>query len=297
MEFRPPHGLGAAVGVGVVVINLLAAGLVGFRLLEMPISLSSLPVGLTLVLLVGVAILFSYWSYAAYGLRYRIEQNLLTIRWGFTQQLVPLPSIERLVPGQDVTGPVKVEGINWPGCHVGRGLVEGVGDTVFYSGHRSQDELLFVVTPALAYGLSVAERHRFEEELARQKELEALGPLAQAALRGPWVSASFWSDRGVWVLIALTLLVNLLLWVAILYTYPSLPELLPLKLSPLGEVGHIGWRIEILYLPLFGLAILAINSVLAFFMHPRERGAALFCLSAALFMQFLLVSASFSVLV
>lgn len=297
MEFRPPRWPGMAVGVGIVTISLLAAGLVGFRLLEMPISLVSWPMGLILVVLVGVACLFAYWSYAAYGLQYRIDRDHLTISWGFTRQLVPLSQIERLVPGQQVAGRMEIRGINWPGCHVGRGMVEGLGKAIFYSGHRSRDELVFVVTPALAYGLSVAEPLRFAQELARQQEQEDMEPVPQAALRSSWISASFWSDRAAWLIVGLTILSNSILLAAILYTYPSLPELLPLKLSTLGEVGRIGQRVEILYLPFAGLVILAVNSILAFLMHFRERGAALLCLGAALLMQLLLVAASLRVLI
>ena len=84
-----------------------------------------------------MGLLFAYWTYSLGTLRYTLDRNALTITWGDIRQMVPLSQIERLVPGRELPNP-HVAGVSWLGHHVGHANVEGgIGDTLFYSTHRS----------------------------------------------------------------------------------------------------------------------------------------------------------------
>ena len=285
-----------ALGVGVSFVCCVLAGALLARLLLTPPSFVSFVSGLLVVVLFGLAALFGYWSYGLLTLTYRIGRDQLAIRWGAVWETVPLASVWRIVAGESVAAPAAVHGVNWPGYHVGRGRVEGLGEVAFFSAHRSPRDLIYVVTPTVAYGLSVGDGEAFTRELMRQRRLVPAEGVQQAARLGGFLTLPLWSDRAMLGLLAVGIAANLLLFAVMLYSYPLLPELLPIRVSLVGEVTRIGQRDEVLQLPLLGLAVLALNGGLAFLLYYFERSMALVCLGAGIFIQLLLMAVGYGLL-
>ena len=67
---------------------------------------------------VALTVVFVYWTYSLATMSYALDRNGLVIAWGPVRQVVPLHSIERLVPGSAVGVP-SVHGVSWWGHHVG----------------------------------------------------------------------------------------------------------------------------------------------------------------------------------
>src|SRR5262249_39971353 len=112
----------------------------------------------------SVACLLGYWTYGALTLRYVVDRNALSIRWGNLQQIIPLDRVERLIPGEEMDLP-HIEGLSWPGNHVGRGYASQLGDVLFYSAHRDPAEILYIETPDQAYAISVPDQQLFLESI------------------------------------------------------------------------------------------------------------------------------------
>lgn len=245
------------------------AGLLVSRGLTQEVSLSAFGCHLLAVVFFALGCLFAYWTYACATLRYEVDRNALTVRWGFIRQVVPLDKIEKLETAYSEAVP-KVEGLDWPGHQVGRGRAERFGDILFYATHRNPEELVYVVTAQQAYAVSLSERQEFVAEVeARRKEGPAIA-LRQRPRRSFFMAQPVWGDR----LAHALALVAIAVWAATLglvfARYPGLPESLAMSFPPL-EVTRVASKSELLSLPTTAFGILTVNLVLAFAFHAWER--------------------------
>jgi hypothetical protein len=263
---------------------LILAGLLVSRGLTADISLSTLAPHLAAAFFFGLAVLFGYWTFGCFTLRYAINRNGLAIRWGAIRQLIPLDQIERLVEGRQAPEP-RIDGVNWPGHHVGRAPVERVGDTLFYSTHRSREELLYLVTPSQSYALSVPDRDRFARDLQEQRELGPHVPVRQSPERSMVAAQPFWSDPPAQLLALLAILACVIVIGYVFARYPGLPPTMPLSFPPMGGVTRVASKEQLLTLPVTALGILALNLGLAVLIHAWERAAGYLLLVAAIGLQ------------
>lgn len=292
MDFRPPRAIGTLVGGGI------ASWCFGITL-ALVIRGVTEDVSLGIVALYGVAsifffvgLLFAYWTYSLGTLRYNIDRNALTITWGDIRQMVPLSQVERLVPGRELPNP-KVSGINWVGHHVGHAHVEGgIGDTVFYSTHRSPQELLYVVTPTQSYALSVEDEVAFAEAVQAQQRLGSLVAVAQGPERMYLAAQPFWEDRTAQML-ALGAFATFFALFAYLYQqYPGLPESVALSFPQMSGVTRVASKSELLQIPLTGMGLLLVNLALGFVAHAWERMVGYILLLAAIGAEGILLAAA-----
>jgi hypothetical protein len=263
---------------------LILAGLLVSRGLTADISLSTLAPHLAATFFFGLAVLFGYWTFGCFTLRYAINRNGLAIRWGAIRQLIPLDQIERLVEGRQAPEP-RIDGVNWPGHHVGRAPVERVGDTLFYSTHRSREELLYLVTPSQSYALSVPDRDRFARDLQEQRDLGPHVPVRQSPERSMVAAQPFWSDPPAQLLALLAILACVIVIGYVFARYPGLPPTMPLSFPPMGGVTRVASKEQLLTLPVTALGILALNLGLAVLIHAWERAAGYLLLVAAVGLQ------------
>lgn len=291
MEFRPRVWPGVALGSLVAALLLGLAALLARRLTEQPVSLVSFAGGLVVVALLLVAGLCLYWTAGCARLRYHLDRNRLAIRWGFSTYVVPVSAISSLLPGTGLRQRGKFRGVSWPGHHAGQAAVEGVGETVFLSAHLRSRELLYLVTPSLAYAISLPDPQRFAVEL-RLRQL--LGPSETVVLSTEhprWLDLPLWRDGFAHALLALGLLSNAAVYAYLCYMFPSLPELLPLHFTAQGVVEQVGVRSSVLLLPTVALGVLLGNAVLGAILSTRERVGAYLCLGAAVLVQGLMGAA------
>jgi hypothetical protein len=289
MEFRPPRTLGTLMG-GLLAAwcYLLVIGLV-VRGVTQPVSLGVLAPYLAAVLFFGLGGLFAYWTYSCHTLRYMLDRNGLSIHWGDIRQTVPVGQIERLVPGREAPPP-RIAGVSWLGHHVGQALVERIGDTLFYSTHRSPEELLYVVTPSQSYAISVEDEVEFAGELQSFQKLGALVSLPQATERVSLAAQPFWQDRLGQGLALAAVVVCATTLGYVFHQYPGLPESLPLSFPSLGGVVRVASKHELLTIPSTGVGLLLVNLVLGFVLHGWERMVGYLLLLAALAVQGILLA-------
>jgi len=292
MEFKPHRAIGSLVGGGfaawcfVLAVALVARGLTQ----DISLGIISLYIVATLFFLLGL--LFAYWTYSLGTLRYVLDRNALTIIWGDIRQLVPMSQIERLVPGRELPNP-HVAGVSWMGHHVGHAQVEGgIGDTLFYSTHRSPDDLLYIVTGGQSYAVSVEDEVAFAEAVQAQQRLGSLVAVSQSPDRLYLAAQPFWEDRIAQALAFAAAAVFFAMFAFVYQQYPGLSQSIELSFPQLDGVTRVGSKSELLKLPMTGIGLLAINLALGFIAHSWERMVGYVLLLAAIGAEAILLAAA-----
>jgi PH (Pleckstrin Homology) domain-containing protein len=271
MEFRPPRTVGTLVGCLFAGLCFAVTIALVVRGAYSDVELGIIPLYVVATVLFFVGLLFAYWTYSLGTLRYALDRNALTISWGDIRQTVPLAQIERLVPGRELPNP-HIAGVSWMGHHVGRGEIEGgIGDTLFYSTHRSPADLLYVVTSSQSYAISVDNEVAFAEALQGHQRLGSLIAVAQAPDRSYLAAQPFWEDRTAQALALAAFATFFAMFAYIYQQYPGLPETIALNFPQLDGVTRVGSKSELLKLPATGIALLLVNLALGFAAHSWER--------------------------
>jgi len=203
-------------------------------------------------------------------LRYEFDRNQLVIHTAGAKQIVPTCQIERVVPGAEIEGTVRIRSLVWPGLYLGQGQIADVGLTLFYAVVPPREQAI-VVTPTLAYGLSVEDWDSFLQVLTTCQELGPSVEVHQASEQASWVEWDIWRDRLAQGVLLGGVFVSVMLFGLLLFRYPRLPALLPLHYDALGSVDRISPRGDLFVLPVIALLILFVNGVLGALFYRRER--------------------------
>lgn len=292
MEFKPPRAIGTLVGGGIAAwCFALAIALVG-RGISQDVALGVISLYIVASIFFLLGLLFAYWTYSLGTLRYVLDRNALTIVWGDIRQLVPMSQIERLVPGRELPNP-QVSGVSWMGHHVGRAQVEGgIGDTLFYSTHRSPADLLYVVTAGQSYAVSVEDEVAFAEAVQAQQRLGSLVAVPQTPDRLYLAAQPFWEDRIAQSLALAAAAVFFAMFAYVYQQYPGLAQSIELSFPQLDGVTRVGSKSELLKLPMTGIGLLAVNLALGFVAHSWERMVGYVLLLAAIGVEGILLAAA-----
>lgn len=290
--FRPPSLIGALYGAMFAAGLLFLGGLLLYKGLTMAVDMDQLaPLLLGGVLLV-LGCLFAYWAWGCSSLSYMVDRNALSIRWGSMRQVIPLSAIERLIPASDDQEHPHIEGVSWPGHHVGRGEVEGLGDVLFYSAHRLASEVLYVQTPTEVYAISVPDPVFFAQTVQSN---QARGPLfeqRQAVHRWGIAAQSFWMDPQARLLAVLLVASFVAVLVYVLQTYPDLSQSVALRFPSLSGIVRVSDKSELLDIPRSAAGFMALNLVLAVFLHSWERMIGYVLLLSGIAIQVMLLVAA-----
>jgi hypothetical protein len=288
---RPPRALGVIVGAGFTAwAAVLAAASDNIALggnAEFKTFLAWVAGGV----LLGLALVFGNWAYSVWTLAYLIDRDTLVIRWGFREVIIPIDTIQRMVPGRTLDE-AHVQGLNWWGCHVGGADVKRVGYTLFYSTHSSPDELLYIVTTEESYALTVLDQAAFAEDIQARA---ALGPVEQLTQRSAATGIAafpFWRDRVAIVAAAASVAMCVLLCGFVYTRYPHLPDVVQLSFPALGGVVRVGDKTELLRIAYLGAGALGLNLLLGVLVHSRERAAGLWLLASGGMIQGVLLAAA-----
>ena len=289
--FRPPRALGVIVGGAFAAWALLLAGLSLRVAIGAPAEFKTFLAYLVSVVLVLLAGVFANWAYALFTLSYLIDRETLVIRWGFRQVVIPIDTIQRMIPGRTLDE-AKIEGLNWWGCHIGHGDVKRVGYTIFYSTHSSPDELLYIVTTDESYAITVLDQAAFAEEIQARASLGAVEAHLQRSAATGIAAFPFWRDRVAIVAAAASGITCALLAGYIYSQFPGLPSVVQLSFPALGGVVRVGDKSELLRIAYVGAGILALNTVVGIAVHTRERAAGLWLLTSTSMLQVVLLAAA-----
>lgn len=289
--FRPPRALGVITGGGFAVWAGVFAGLAAKVGYGAPAEFKSFLSWLVFGCLVVVALVFVNWTFSVFSLAYVIDREALTIVWGFRRVVIPVGTIQRMVPGRTLDEP-HIHGLNWWGTHVGSAEVKRIGYTLFYSTHNVPDELLYVVTTDESYALTVLDQAAFAEEVQGRAEL---GPVEQHVQRSTATGIAalpFWRDRVAMASVILSAVLCAGLFGYIFSSYPGLPNVIRLRFPALGGVVRVGDKDELLRIAYVGVGVFVLNTVLGVMVHARERAAGLWLLTSAGMLQGVLLAAA-----
>jgi Bacterial PH domain len=288
---RPVRTTGTLVGAGVSLVALGLALALVLRASGWPVSFTQFLAYVGAGVLLLLALLFAFWAYGCYSLRYIVDRTGLTIVWGPLRHFVSLDRIQAFVHGRGEHRP-KVSGVGWRGYHIGRGYVDEFGRVLFFSTHRAPEELVYVQTPETTYALSpedparfVAKAQRFQQ--ARLPDAQAgLAPFTKPAVQRDLLAAHpIWADRVAQSLAVLAVLANLTLWGFLFAVYPDLDNQIQIEFPPIGDVTTLQSRSEIFKIGGTASAILLTNVVAALAFQWRERAASYLLLSGAILFQ------------
>jgi len=274
MYYQPPRALGLLVGT---ILSLWAAAVALALIdngLKSEIGIPGMVSYAVAMAAAALALLFAYWTYGLATLSYALDRNGLIIAWGPTRQVIPLGSIERLVPGTSVGVP-RVAGITWWGHHIGRATIDRIGDVLFYSTHQSADQVLYVMTSERNYAISVEDPAGFAQEIQVRQDLGATADVTHHVERSGAAAQGFWSDRTGIGLALLALTAGAAVWAQIGVRYADLPSTLELHLpgTELIPVVTVVSRETILELPRVASIVLAVNLALGVLLHGWDRVA------------------------
>lgn len=290
--FRPPRALGVIVGgaftVWAAFIALVAAVLAAGAAVEVTTFLAWVVVAL----FAGLALLFGWWTLGLARLAYRIDDDALRIRWCGGEVVVPIADVQRVVPGRTV-GEESVTGLNWWGCHIGRGEAATIGSAIFFATHNRPGDNVFVVTASgRAYALTVSDQVAFAEACSR-RQVVGFDPVEPQRVEPRGLSLlPFWRDGGVWFVFGLVLVGLGALGGYLFSQYPDLPALVQIDFPRATGIVRVGERAELLRIGAVGGGIVAVNLVLGFLLHVRERAAGLWLLASAALLQAVLLGAA-----
>ncbi|MEE8369475.1 MAG: PH domain-containing protein, partial [Dehalococcoidia bacterium] len=169
---RPQRALGTLVGATSSLAGLSLAAALLATAIGWPISFTQFLAYTAAGALALLSLVFAFWAYSCFSLRYTLDADGLTIRWGRLTHFVSTDRVQEVLHGRGEHQPT-VRGLNWWGHHVGRGHAHGLGQVIYFSTHRAPEELVYVRTAEATYGLSPQEPLRFIAEVKRLQEAVA----------------------------------------------------------------------------------------------------------------------------
>lgn len=286
MLCKPERRTALWVGLGIIGAVLIADVVLVLLLHQATVGLGMFFMTFALLVSLPLLALLGYWLYGLLTMSYEMDRNKLVITWAATRQVIPMSSVQRVVRGEEVRGWLPLRCFRWPSYYIGAGEVKGLGFTLFYA-TRPRREQLFIVTPALTYAISPADREEFLKGLEARLRMGITQRVAQETHHPRFAGWFFWRDRLAHLLMALGLLANAALFAYVCARYPHLPPVLPLHFDAAGQVDRIGTRGEIFALPVIAAIILVSNLGAGLILYHRERLGSYLLWGGALVVQVL----------
>ena len=294
-EWKTDNRRGLIIGFGLTAAIILIDVDLIWLATTRPLGIGTFVIGLAVLLSLGLLGLIGYWLYGLARSGYTLDRNMLTIRWGPTEQTIPTPQIERVLTGDEVAGHVQFHGVMWPGHWVGYGEVPGAGSAFFYSTVAPREQV-YVVTPGLTYGISPTDPQGFIESLRQRLQMGPTQIVEQSSKRPGFLNWPLWRDTVGLALLAAGLLAALALTGLLCFRFPTLSRLVPLHFNVAGNPDRLGPRGQIFIIPFIGLLALVLNGVLGGLAYRHERMASYLLWSGAVLIQVLVWTAAVGIL-
>ncbi len=292
MHYQPPRTLGLMMGGVLVAWALAVASLLVVFARGRDTDLATVGAWLGAGGAATLATLYAYWTLALASLRYTVDRNGLVIAWAGIRQIVPLQSIERLVPGTSLEVP-RVHGISWFGYHIGSAEIRRIGSVLFYSTHQAPEQVLYVMTSERNYAISVPDPAAFAREIQVRQDLGPTAAVVHHVERTLPTLQGFWRDRRALSLVTACAALCILDAVILGVRYGSLPELLPFAFPP-GDprsLTDVAARTRLVEVPRAAALVFGIDLVLALGFAMWDRVASYTVLLAGVGVQIALLAA------
>jgi len=280
MAFRPAAHKGGWICLGLGLGFSLVGGWFVWSSSGRPLSAALFWGGFCALVSFGLAIYFFYRAFALFCLTYVVDRNGLQICCGGLTRRVPMAAITAFVPaGLVALWPKQFWRFKLPNWWIG--TYHGVG---FYNTAPLQRSLA-AQTQQGTIVISPAEPQAFLKAWQLRLPLGPTQTWTSAAARWPFFDLPFWFDPLAWRLAGGAILLCLILVGATMTAYPTWPPSIPISFNTLGRASVVASREQVLWLPMFGVAVLALNLVLGAIWHQKERLAAYLLWFVALLAQ------------
>ena len=279
----------------IVWLALLDAFLV-WTATQLPISIITFVVALITLVTLPIIAFLVYWLFGLNHAAYWLDRNMLTIRWGAVQQIIPMASIRQVLHGSEITEHARrFRGGRWPGHWVGQGEVKGIGPMLFYAA-GGFDQQLVIVTPGVAYAITPADMAGFVDAFDQRQKMGPTQEVIQGSIRPEVFDWPLWTDWLAMGLVGLAGLACLLLFGYACWRFPELAPRVALHFDALGTPNLFAPRSQVFLLPAIGLLSLGANVAIGLPMYLRDRVGAYLVWSGALVVQVLAWIAALGIL-
>lgn len=296
MKWKPSPRTGLLVGSAIMALILLVDAALLWRVIHGPLDGVSFVSALLVLASLAALALIGYRIYDLLHLRYEFDRNRLMIVTGATTHVIPMNRVVRVIDRRQGRLRARVGGVTWPGCSMGQGEIEGIGLTLFYAVSPPEEQAI-IVTPTLAYGISLPDTESFMDVFEACQELGPITEVRQESRQSGYVQRAIWSDRVAQGVLLGNLVLCALLFGLLCFRYPGLPALLPLHYDALGQPDRIAPRSEVFSLPIIGLITWAVNGLLGAVFYRHERLISYLAWSGALVVQLFFLLALWRIVV
>jgi hypothetical protein len=212
-------------------------------------------------------------AYRLYGLitsNYRLDRNGFYLRWGFSEERLPIQSIASAVPlEREMISGGYPRTFRWPGLIVGHRRLHDGGPVEFFAS-TSMDEMVLIRSEHGAFAISPPARDEFVD---RFKTALRSGPLEQwshVSRRPNFVLTRLWSDPRARALILIGALLPVSLLSYLVVSASTLPFQVPFGFDPSGAPETLVPPGRLLLLPLAAGLCWMIDLVLGWWSYRRE---------------------------
>lgn len=242
-----------------------------------------------LVLLVALSVpllLYVAWrTWAAFGMRYAIDRNALTVEIAAWRQTIPLQSIQRIIRGGlPALGPP--HWTQWPAPFIGPSQALGLRKIQMYAS-RPLEECLLIDTGDTVFALSPRHPEAFLDALQARYRLGPVANVTLARSRPLAWDRIFGPDPLGPILLGAGMVGALLLFGILMVRFPDLPDVLAFHYNSEGLPDVVREKAALFLLPAIGLFAWMVNGVWGVLLAFRqERTGAYLLWSGALVVQF-----------
>lgn len=286
--FKPTTSTGALTGAAIAALCVLMGAVLLYKGYLTDTGFSQLWPFVAGVCFLILGAVFAYWAWGCSSIRYVVDRNAMTIRWGGVQQVIPIAAIDRLIPaGEDEE--VKLAGVDWPGHHVGKADVVDFGEVLFYSTHRAMSDVLYVCTAVQTYAISVPDKESFAATVQSHQTRGALFEQRQAVHREGIAGQTFWQDWTALFLAAALLASFFVTLGYVLDMYPGLEQTVSLRFPSFAGIVRVTDKEALLDIPRSAAGFAALNLIGAILLHSWEKMVAYVLLLAGIVLQVVLL--------
>ncbi len=287
MEWKNQPRLGTQVGIGLIVWLVLLDVLLVWIAAQLPVSIVTFVVAVIALATLPVILLIVYWLVGLNRTSYWMDRNMLIIRWGPVQQIIPMASIQKLLHGSEIAGQVRrFRGGRWPGLWVGQAEAQSIGPVLFYASGGLEQQAI-IITPGLAYAISPHDLAGFVEAFDQRQKMGPTQAVEQVSIRPEIFDWSLWTDRLALGLVGAAVASCLLLFGYTCLRFPELAPRVALHFDAAGVPDRFGPRAQVFLLPFIGLLSLGTDLVLSVPVYLRDRVGAYLLWGGAMIVQVL----------
>jgi hypothetical protein len=253
-HFPPPKQFGLILH-GIIILVLGGVSSFGF------INLTRAEVGPSFVVYLLMALLafapipfFGYRAYALFKADYYIDRDSLAMLWGLRVEDIPLTDIEWVRPASDLTRPLVLPRLRFPGSVLGTRRHPDLGIVEFIA--SSSRNLILIATAKRVFAISPKNAAALVRTFARATELGSLMPAEPKSVYPSFIVTQAWDNpltRFLWIS-GFLLNLGLVAWIGILI--PSLPQV-PFGFDAFAKPNDITPSVRLILLPFISASLFA----------------------------------------